>query len=79
MKTNWLRATYLRCCEWVRALLGPSRLILHLGTGEIGESEYLGTCASARMTTLMRIRQETPIGIARLARILAERAHDTSV
>ncbi len=76
---GWLRCTYRRCCEWVRSLFDPPSLTLHIGTRGIPEPEIFSTCAGARVSTVMRIRQETPAGIARLAEILAECMDDAPV
>ena len=76
---KWLASAYRRCLEWVRDRLWPPTLVLRREKIRSPSGEVVRTCPAERVETTMRIKTETPPGIARLAAILSECAHDPVV
>jgi hypothetical protein len=76
---TWLRSACRRCVEWVWSWFGPPRLVVPFDALAPEDPQTVTTRPGARIAVELRIRRETPPGIARLAAILSETARESAI
>ena len=76
---TWLSSAYRRCVEWVWKWFGPPRLVVPFDALAPEDPQTVTTRPGARIVVEMRIRRDTPPGIARLAAILSESARESAI
>jgi hypothetical protein len=76
---KWLHARYRRCVDLLLGWFGSVELLVRPGNLANSAVEIASCDPVPRIATRMRIRQETPPGIAKLATILGECAGESEI
>ena len=76
---KWLRARYRGCVDWCLGWFAAVELLVRPGNVASTAVEIASCDPASRITTRMRIRHETPPGIARVATILSECAGESEI
>lgn len=79
MKVAWLRSAYRRGLAWVWDQFWPARLVVPYDAIASEEPQIVSTSPGARIAACLRIRRETPTGVARVAVILSECIRESTI